>query len=145
MILVINIRFSYRDIKVFFEKTVNDFIFMHNYKELDVWKRSIDLSVYVYKQITINFPKHDYRLTNQVNSCSVSIPSNIAEGAGRKSKKEFSHFLSISIGSSCEFETQIIIANKIGYVSDEKFEYLTNEIALIKNKLYRLQQYIEKT
>lgn len=75
---------------------------MNNFKELVVWQKSIDLSVKIY-EIANGFPKEEiYGLSSQIRRCVVSIPSNIAEGAGRNSKKEFSHFLSIALGSSFE-------------------------------------------
>lgn len=85
---------------------------MNNYKELKIWQKSVDLAVRIY-EITKEFPKEElYGLTSQIRRCAISIPSNIAEGAGRNSKKEFNNFLGISNGSSCELETQMIIAQK---------------------------------
>jgi four helix bundle protein len=86
---------------------------MNQYKKLIVWQKSIDLVVKVYEK-TNNFPdKEKFGLTTQINRCAVSIASNIAEGAGRNSEKEFNNFLGITLGSSCELETQLIIANKL--------------------------------
>lgn len=85
---------------------------MNNYKELKIWQKSVDLAVRIY-EITKEFPKEEqYGLTSQIRRCAISIASNIAEGAGRNSKKEFKNFLGISNGSSCELETQMIIAQK---------------------------------
>lgn len=101
---------------------------MHNYKELDVWKRSIDMvsSVYGY---TKQFPDSErFSLTNQIQRSAVSVPSNIAEGSGRTSNKEFAHYLSIAIGSCFELETQLIIAKNVGYFTSDDLFVELNEI-----------------
>lgn len=78
---------------------------MNYFKELKVWGKSIELVTETYLK-TQSFPKEEiYGLTSQIRSCAVSIPSNIAEGCGRKTNKYFSNFLSISLGSAFEFET----------------------------------------
>jgi len=88
------------------------------HKDLDAWKRSMDLVEMVYK-VTKTFPKEElYGLANQLRRAAVSVPSNIAEGAARGSKKEFIQFLHIALGSLSEVETQLIIANRLGYVND---------------------------
>ena len=84
----------------------------HNFKELLVWKKSIDLVKSVY-QLTSSLPTEEkFGLISQMNRSSVSIPSNIAEGSGRTSSKEFLYFLNIAISSSYELETQLIISNQ---------------------------------
>jgi len=84
-----------------------------NHKDLEVWKKSMDLVSNIYK-ITEPFPNKElYGLTNQIRRAAVSVPSNIAEGAARSSKKEFIQFLYIALGSLSELETQIIIANSL--------------------------------
>jgi len=91
---------------------------LKTHKDLDAWKRSLDLVEVVYK-VTRAFPQEEmYGLTNQLRRAVVSIPSNIAEGAARGSKKEFIQFLYIALGSLSEVETQLIIANRLGYVND---------------------------
>lgn len=102
---------------------------MNNYKELKVWQKSMDLVELVYK-LTSSFPKEEkYGLVSQIQRCAVSIPSNIAEGAGRNSNKEFKHFLSIANGSSNELSTQLHLSIRIGYINEneviEIFELLT--------------------
>ena len=78
---------------------------MHNYRELRIWQRSMDFVVKVY-EISANFPKEEkYGLITQVRSCAVSIPSNISEGAGRGTNKQFRHFLEFSMGSVNEAQT----------------------------------------
>jgi len=88
------------------------------HKDLDVWKRSIDLVEDVYG-ITEGFPQEElYGLTNQLRRAAVSIPSNIAEGAARDSKKEFIQFLHIALSSLSEVETQLVISERLGYLDD---------------------------
>ncbi|MFI5237834.1 MAG: four helix bundle protein [Ignavibacteriales bacterium] len=78
---------------------------MHNYKELKVWQKARELVKFVY-QLTQKYPKEEiYSLTSQIRRSVISIPSNIAEGAGHSSKKEFSRYLGIAYASSCELET----------------------------------------
>ncbi len=99
---------------------------------LEIWKESIELVGDVYR-LTRNFPKEElYSLTSQIRRCSVSIPSNIAEGAGRKGNKEFINFLSISAGSCCELETQLIIAERLGYIKNDESGSLFERLAYIK-------------
>lgn len=100
----------------------------HNVKELKIWQKAIDLTVDTYKA-TAHFPSEEkYGLTSQIRRSAVSIPSNIAEGAGRNTDKEFLHFLGISNGSSFELMTQLIVANRLELISDDQTNDLLNEI-----------------
>ena len=93
---------------------------MHNFKKLKVWKAGIDISKVIF-QLTRSFPTDEkYGLVSQMLRSAISIPSNIAEGSGRKSNKDFYHFLNIALGSSFELETQVIIANEFNYINQEK-------------------------
>lgn len=113
---------------------------MHNYKELNVWKKSVDLAVKVYEE-TASFPSEEkYGITSQVRRSSVSVPSNIAEGSGRSTDKDFNNFLGYSYGSSCELETQLIISNRVGLIDDEKFDDLNNDIQDIQKMLFSLRK-----
>ena len=86
-----------------------------DYKELDVWKKSIEFVESIYKA-TAKFPDEErFGLTNQLRRAAISIPSNIAEGSARQSDKEFIRFLFIAYGSSAEIETQLIIAKNLGF------------------------------
>ena len=96
---------------------------------MDVWKRSIDFIIQVY-QLTRTFPKNEfYGLSQQLRRASVSIASNISEGAGRNSPKEVVHFLHISLGSLSEVETQLIIGRRLDYFHDLDF-YLEQLVAI---------------
>jgi four helix bundle protein len=109
---------------------------MHNYKELIIWKRAIKLTVETYK-VSNQFPSAEkFGLMSQVRRSSVSIPSNIAEGAGRRTDGEFVNFLGIAHGSICELETQLYVAYELGYLQDEKFMALTSELTEIQKMLY---------
>jgi len=92
-----------------------------SYKDLIVWQKSLDLSIQVYK-LTKEFPKEEiYGLTSQVRRAVVSIPSNIAEGYGRHRRLEYIQFLLIAYASGSELETQLLIARKLDYMSEEDF------------------------
>lgn len=100
---------------------------IHNYKNLKIWQLGLEISFEV-SDLIIEFPNHEkYDLSSQISRCSVSIPSNIAEGSAR-SNKSFSHFLDISLGSSFELITQLYIVNHRGYINNEKLETLVNKI-----------------
>lgn len=113
-----------------------------NHKDLEVWKKSMDLVSNIYK-ITESFPNKElYGLTNQIRRAAVSIPSNIAEGAARNSKKEFIQFLYIALGSLSELETQIIIASRLEYLNnlDNSLEDLKFVQKLINGLIYYLKK-----
>jgi len=109
---------------------------MKSHKDLKVWQESMDLVIEVYK-ITNLFPKEElYGLTSQIKRSALSIPSNIAEGAGRKGKTEYCRFLYIALGSASELETQIEIAYRLNFVDD--IGNLESKIRFIKNMLSKL-------
>ncbi|ARN77413.1 four helix bundle protein [Nonlabens spongiae] len=95
----------------------------HNYKELKIWQKGIEIAFEV-SDLVDSFPKHErYDLSSQISRCSVSMPSNIAEGSAR-TNKSFSHFIDISLGSSFELGTQLLIANHKKYITAEKLNQL---------------------
>ena len=100
----------------------------HIYKNLKIWMLGIEITYDVFKIID-DFPKEEkFGLASQISRCSISIPSNIAEGSSR-TDKSFSHFLDISLGSSFELETQLIIAGKRKYISKEQLNKIEDKIA----------------
>ena len=104
---------------------------MHNFEKLEIWKRSCEFSSKIYSA-TNSFPKEEaFGLTNQLRRASISIPSNISEGCSRSSTKEFKRFLEISIGSCFEVTTQLIIAQKVGYLKTEVSSGLIREVKSI--------------
>lgn len=118
---------------------------MNQFKNLKVWQKSLDLVVEVYKQ-TDKFPdKERFGLISQINRCAVSIVSNIAEGAGRNSSKEFNNFLGITLGSSCELETQLIVAFKLGYINEKNLNALILSIEEIQKMIVGLQKNIKQS
>lgn len=117
---------------------------MHNFKELKIWQKALELSVEVYK-VTGLFPKEDkFGLISQIKRSAVSIPSNIAEGAGRNSEKEFLYFLSIANGSSYELQTQLLISNKLKFLNDDLLESMLFELNEIQKMNYNFQKSLKK-
>lgn len=116
---------------------------MNYFKELKVWGKAIELVTNTYLK-TKGFPKEEiYGLASQIRRCAVSIPSNIAEGCGRKTNKDFSNFLGISLGSAFEFETQLIICRNLGLIPHEDFNFLESEVQHIQNMIIRLQNKLD--
>jgi four helix bundle protein len=117
---------------------------MHNFKELKIWQKALELSVDVYK-VTGLFPKEDkFGLISQIKRSAVSIPSNIAEGAGRNSIKEFVYFLSVANGSAYELQTQLLISNKLNFLKDEVLESMLIELDEIQKMNYNFQKSLKK-
>ena len=114
---------------------------LKTHKDLEVWKKSIDFVTELYK-ITAIFPKEElYGLTSQMRRAAVSIPSNIAEGAARKSNKEFIQFLYIALGSTVEIETQLIISKNLMLIDEVSFIELDKERNEIGRMLLGLIKY----
>jgi four helix bundle protein len=117
---------------------------MKTHHDLDVWKKSISLVTKIYA-VTKSFPQTEiYGLTSQIRRCAVSIPSNIAEGAARSSKNEFGQFLSISLGSLSELETQLIVSNNLKYLETGDFNDLTSDLTSIRRMILGLKKHISK-
>jgi len=117
---------------------------MKTHKDLDVWKKSIEFVSEIY-QVTSSFPKEElYGLTSQIRRAAISIPSNIAEGAARNHKKEFKQFLYISLSSSTELETQIIIAHNLGYINLSQYNLYLEKLEIISKMLQGLIKSIDK-
>lgn len=115
---------------------------MRPHQNLDAWVKAIELVTDVYKG-TEHFPREErYGLTIQIRRAAVSIAANIAEGAGRQSKKEFAHFLSNSQGSASELETELIIARRLGYLSEDGFARLTNTLERIGRLITGLRRHV---
>ncbi len=115
---------------------------MYLYSDLTVWKDSIEFVTKIYK-VTESFPKSElYGLTSQIRRSAVSIPSNIAEGASRKSHKEFSQFLSIALGSLAELDTQLIIAKNLSYLEEQLYNELYLMLLCIRKMTLGLKRSI---
>ncbi len=118
---------------------------MKTHHELEVWKRSVEFVSSIYA-ITDKFPKHEqYILISQLRRASISVPSNIAEGAGRVHPGELKNFINIALGSISEIETQLIISNKLCYLRDEEFVDIMNERAIIARQLQSLLNSIKRS
>lgn len=112
----------------------------HNFRKLTIWKEGIDLTKKTYAT-TKPFPKSEiYGLSNQMQRCAVSVPSNIAEGTSKSSDKHFLQYLETALGSAFEWETQLIISYEIGYISKELFAHLETKIQKIQGMLTRFME-----
>jgi four helix bundle protein len=113
---------------------------MNHFNKLDVWQKSIDFAVDI-NQLTKRLPSHEkFNLQSQLNRAAVSIPSNIAEGAGRDSDRDFCRFLSIALGSAFEIETQLILVVRMNYFNAEELNPLFNKINEIQKMIYSLRK-----
>ena len=113
---------------------------IHNYKELEVWKLSMELVTDIYI-LTRKFPKEElFNLTSQLRRAAVSIPSNIAEGFGRGTNPQIVNFLGISQGSSYELETQLMVSKNLEYITTEEAEQYLAKTIRVQKMLHRLQQ-----
>ncbi|ATA73045.1 diversity-generating retroelement protein bAvd family protein [Capnocytophaga sp. H4358] len=117
---------------------------MRDFKKFVVWQLSHSLVLNIY-QVTKNFPKEEiFGLTSQIRRSFASISYNISEGAGRVSEKEFAIFINIALGSSNEAENQLLLAKDLGYISQDNFEILNNDLILIKKQLVSLRNKLIK-
>jgi four helix bundle protein len=107
---------------------------MHNYNNLQIWQQAMDLVEEIYK-LTASFPiEEKFSLVSQMTRAAVSIPSNIAEGAGRNSDKDFAHFISIAIGSLYELNTQIVLSERLGYINQIQSQELQKKLDNLQRK-----------
>ena len=109
-----------------------------NHKDLDVWKNSMQLVLKIYKWIDLLPNGEKFGLISQIKRSAVSIPSNIAEGAGRSSTKELIRFLDIASGSLSELETQLILVNKLNFYNTSVL--IDTDIVVIRKMLFRLKK-----
>jgi four helix bundle protein len=116
---------------------------LRNYKELKVWQKAYQLCLEVYK-ITKGFPKEErYGLTSQIRRSAVSVPSNIAEGYGRKTTPEYIRSLYFAYGSNCELDTQISLSGDLGYMKAQEKEMLQRNIGEVERMLKALIKSLE--
>jgi four helix bundle protein len=120
--------------------TSNKLTAMRNFKELKIWQKGMDIAIKTY-QFADTFPKEDkYAIVQQMTKASVSIPSNIAEGSSRRSEKDYLRFIELSLGSTFELETQIIIAERLNKGNQELLRNLKAEITDEQKMLTGFQQ-----
>ena len=116
---------------------------LKNYKELNVWQKSYELCLKLYG-ITAKFPIEErYGLTSQIRRSAVSIPSNIAEGYGRKTTVDYIRMLYIAYGSVCELETQILLAGDLDFIEKNELSTIKKDIAEIERMLKALIKSLE--
>ncbi|MCL6097132.1 MAG: four helix bundle protein [Bacteroidetes bacterium] len=109
---------------------------MHNFKELKIWKKSRQITKEIY-ELTESFPSEErFGLISQMRRAAVSVVSNIAEGSGKESKKEFIRYLETSYSSAFEVETQLILAIDLHFISNEKAEHALTEITELQKMTY---------
>jgi four helix bundle protein len=114
---------------------------IRSHKDLDVWQRAMDLATEIYT-VTTRFPKEEvYGLSMQTRRSAVSIPSNIAEGAARNSSKEFVQFLHVALGSVAELETQLLLARRMGFLSESR---LLDKLDLVRKMLVALLRSLKR-
>lgn len=113
------------------------------YDNLQVWQKSMDLVCETYKLISIFPLEEKFGLAQQIRRSAVSIPSNIAEGAGRKAVRDFMRFLFIALGSANELETQILLSQKLGFIAASQIDSVINRIGEIRKMLYGLIQRLD--
>ena len=117
---------------------------MRPHEKLDVWKRAIDFVVTVYK-MTESFPRDErFGLISQIRRAAVSIAANIAEGAGRHTSKEFKYFLSNAQGSVSELATELLIAQRLGYLKIEAFDIGNMELTSIGRMIFGLSRSLSR-
>ncbi len=115
---------------------------MHNFKELTTWQKSRKFVKDIYI-LTKQFPKDElFVLTSQMRRAAISIPSNIAEGAGRDSDKDFSRFLDIANGSAFELESQIYIACDLEYYSEDQMNIYLEKIQELQKMIYHFRKHL---
>lgn len=115
----------------------------HNYRELKVWQEAMELCKAVYSVVG-DFPKEEkYGLSSQIKRSVISIPSNIAEGAGRNTNKMFTHFLNIAYGSCCELSTQLELSRLFKILNEADHISLEEKINVIQKMIYKLTQSLE--
>ena len=111
---------------------------INSYKDLKVWNKAMDLTTMVYDALKTFPPKEEYGLSSQMRRCSVSIPSNIAEGYGRNSTLDYCRFLQIALGSAYELKTQVELARRLDYVDNDTANKLATQLTEVGRMLNSL-------
>jgi len=117
---------------------------MRNFRELDIWKESRILVKEIYLLMKEMPEEEKFGLTSQMKRCSISIPSNIAEGCAKKSNKDFARFLEISLGSCYELETQLILCTDLGFLKENNINQIINTAQSIEMKITSFINYLNK-
>lgn len=118
---------------------------MHNFKELKIWQKAIELTEDVYK-LLVKYPDYEkYGLTSQIRRSVVSVPSNIAESSGRASNRDFRRFLAISLSSAFELETQLILSNKFEFISEKEFKNISAKLQELQKMIFGFRKSLSNT
>ncbi len=116
---------------------------LKNFRDLKVWQKAYQVCLTIYK-ITKGFPKQEtYGLTSQIRRAAISVPSNIAEGYGRKTTPDYIRFLYIAYGSNCELETQILLSGDLEYIKSEKLKEIQEAMGEVERMLKALIKSLE--
>lgn len=118
---------------------------MRDYKKLDVWKKSHEMYMYVRRHIATKFPGNErYELTTQLLRAALSVPLNIAEGAGRNTSNDFTHFLDISLGSTNESDYCCFVALELKYISNEEYSIVSKLLNEVRAMLINFIKFLRK-
>lgn len=110
---------------------------MRNYKTFEIWQHSMNLAEIIYSKTKTIPSKENFNLIPQMQRAVISISSNIAEGSGRKSNKDFQRFLEYALGSCYELETQLLLCHRLGYLKKESLDKDLDFLDMLQKKLYR--------
>jgi four helix bundle protein len=111
---------------------------MRDFRKLEIWKRAVEFTIVIYRVTDIFPDKEKFGLISQLRRASVSVASNIAEGASRNSETEFIRYLEISLGSAFEIETQLIVSRAVGYITEQEFDSYLESITIIQKQVNQL-------
>ncbi len=112
------------------------------YKHLEIWKESISLAEEIYT-LTKKYPKEElFNFVSQLRRASVSVPSNIAEGSSRRSKKDYARFIEIATGSLYEVESLLELSKRLGFIDASNYDKIIAKITLTANKLGAFRRYL---
>jgi four helix bundle protein len=116
---------------------------MRDFKKLEVWKKSHELTLTIY-ELTAGFPSNErYGLTSQLQRAAASIGANLAEGCGRETEADYRRFVQMASGSACEVEYHLLLARDLSLIARDRYEQLNNDINEIKRMLCGLSQYLK--
>jgi four helix bundle protein len=113
----------------------------HNFKNLKIWQKSMDLTDFTFDYCKDMPADERYNLTDQINRCSCSVPSNIAEGSGKSTPKHFAEFLSTSLSSSYELETQLLICGRRAYGKTDKLKKCLELVVEVQRMIFSFREY----
>jgi len=117
---------------------------MHNFEKLKIWQKAMDIAVEVYEVSLLLPAEEKFNLIQQIKKCAVSIPSNIAEGSGRNSNKEFAQFLGIANGSTFELITQLLLAKRLNLITEETLQPIVNQLVEVSNMNFSFQKSLKQ-